>query len=213
MNIPSMPFGTFMKNGVEKKNEIFSAAEDLFLRFGIHGVSLAQIAKQASVPASLICHHYGTKEALWEAIVRHHLARLMDVRKNLYRKDGRSIDRLRSGLHAYHLELARDEKLRRFMLWCDVDGTLLRFPEVQADFEAGVALVMEAQRDGFLPLDHDPRQLFLMLMGIAEYPMMWRDDYLSLMEGVPQGVVDAQYLRLLDLVLGGLLPKPAGNEV
>ena len=56
------------------RRQILSAALELFVEHGFADVSMRQIAEQSGVTKSLIHHHFGSKEALWEATKEQALA-------------------------------------------------------------------------------------------------------------------------------------------
>lgn len=45
-----------------------AAARFVFSAYGYEGASIAQIARRAGVAPTAVYHHFGTKEALWEAV-------------------------------------------------------------------------------------------------------------------------------------------------
>lgn len=56
------------------QNSIVMAAEKLFIENGFSATAISEIAKAAGVTKSLIHHHFGSKEALWDAVEAKHLA-------------------------------------------------------------------------------------------------------------------------------------------
>ena len=46
---------------------LLCAAKELFARHGLHGVSVAEIAKRAKVSVGMINHHFGGKNDLYRA--------------------------------------------------------------------------------------------------------------------------------------------------
>lgn len=50
------------------KKSIIEAARVLFIERGFAGASISAIAKQAAVTRSLIFHHFGNKQQLWDAV-------------------------------------------------------------------------------------------------------------------------------------------------
>lgn len=50
------------------KEQILSAAEEMFAEQGFERVSLRAISEKAGVSHSLIRHHFGSKEQIWMAI-------------------------------------------------------------------------------------------------------------------------------------------------
>lgn len=83
---------------------LVAAAERLFALRGIDGVSLRQIAADAgSANNSAVHYHFGSKEALIEAIFRHRLPQLINDRRLLTARCDRTD--LRSRLEAQFLPL------------------------------------------------------------------------------------------------------------
>ncbi|MFZ5871946.1 MAG: TetR family transcriptional regulator, partial [Actinomycetota bacterium] len=60
--------GTARADDITAKARIRNAALELFARDGVEGTSLRAVAAAAGVTVGLIVHHYGTKEALREAV-------------------------------------------------------------------------------------------------------------------------------------------------
>ena len=54
----------------DKKENILTAALDLFANEGYHAVSTSKIAKRAKVSEGLIFRHFGNKKGLLEAIMK-----------------------------------------------------------------------------------------------------------------------------------------------
>ena len=52
------------------RRKLLAAATRLFSEFGYNAVSVRAIAQEAGVNAALVNYHYGTKEALFEEVIR-----------------------------------------------------------------------------------------------------------------------------------------------
>lgn len=83
----------------DRKQAILLAAERLFAEYGYHGVSIRQIADEASVPLALVGYYYGQKHELFHAIFEHwrhtideRLALLAQVRA--LPRDGKTLERV-----------------------------------------------------------------------------------------------------------------------
>lgn len=48
--------------------KIMKAAKQLFVKRGLNGTSMRDIAQRAKVTQSLLHHHFGTKESLWQIV-------------------------------------------------------------------------------------------------------------------------------------------------
>ncbi|MEY2476356.1 MAG: hypothetical protein QOG87_1671 [Actinomycetota bacterium] len=60
-----------LERGRLRRIQIIEAATQLFARTGYRGTGLAGIAAEVGVTQAALLHHFGTKEKLLEAVVRH----------------------------------------------------------------------------------------------------------------------------------------------
>ncbi len=56
---------------VQGADALLRTARGIFARRGYDAASVRDIARQTGVDAALIAHHFGSKEALWRAVVEH----------------------------------------------------------------------------------------------------------------------------------------------
>ncbi|MFF5365683.1 TetR/AcrR family transcriptional regulator [Streptomyces sp. NPDC013187] len=72
--------GQVQKRGVERRRAMVDAAIELFARQGVRGTGVAAIAERAGATPSALIHHFGSKDALVQAVLeeadRRALARL-----------------------------------------------------------------------------------------------------------------------------------------
>jgi AcrR family transcriptional regulator len=78
---------------VSKRDEILSAAQELFAEFGYAGTTMRMIAQRAGVAFGLVSHYFGNKEKLFLAAGHE----MIDAMLALIRKD---MERAGSGLEA-----------------------------------------------------------------------------------------------------------------
>lgn len=50
------------------RNKILKAAFQLFMQYGFAGTSMGQLAEKAKINQTLIFHHFGNKEQLWQKV-------------------------------------------------------------------------------------------------------------------------------------------------
>ncbi|WP_018352397.1 TetR/AcrR family transcriptional regulator [Longispora albida] len=67
--------GQVQRRGAERRRQIVDAAIGLFGQHGYRGTSVAAIGAAAGVTPSAVIHHFGTKEALLQAVLAEHDAR------------------------------------------------------------------------------------------------------------------------------------------
>lgn len=67
-------------SGPERRQQIISAATEVFSRHGFQGATLRQLARRAGVSEAMIYHHFSSKEELYDAI----LEKKIQDRKHLF---------------------------------------------------------------------------------------------------------------------------------
>ena len=78
--------------------EIINAARDEFAREGFHGARVERIALRAGVNKQLLFYYYHSKRGLHQAVVRQAAAELEAALSHGPAREGRPLDRLRTGL-------------------------------------------------------------------------------------------------------------------
>jgi AcrR family transcriptional regulator len=68
------------ESGARTRQIILAAARRLFAASGFHGVSMRQIAAEASVPTALVSYHFKSKLGLYRAVFQAHAAEFTDAR-------------------------------------------------------------------------------------------------------------------------------------
>lgn len=150
---------------------ILDAATDAFARGGFDSVSMADIAKAAGVSKANIFHHFKSKEALHQEVLRLACTDHAEFAEGLLgRDDLSSADKLRA-LVAYDFEDAyakpRDTHLviREVMNTGCCTGRDLVEPFFMRNFDAIVAVIRQGQRRGEFRADVDAPTLALTMGG------------------------------------------------
>ena len=65
------------------KDAILNAAEKIFIQKGFAATSMSQIAQEAKVTKSLIHHHFGSKERLWDKIKERRLLDYFELQREM----------------------------------------------------------------------------------------------------------------------------------
>jgi TetR/AcrR family transcriptional regulator len=78
---------------------ILRAAETLFIDRGMAAVRTSAVAKQAGVAKSLIHHYFGSKDALWEAVIKRRFEAYFEAQFSMLsdREGGWRFSRQRAG--------------------------------------------------------------------------------------------------------------------
>ena len=136
---------------VAGRPRILAAALGVFAERGYEGASIAAIASRAGVAKSVLYHHFGSKAALYAAILDHETEDLVDAVRAALPADERS-PRLRAGLDAYLGFLER-----RREVW----DLFVRDPPLDADaraaYERNRGLRSEAIASAIAPLAEPER--------------------------------------------------------
>jgi len=74
------------KNSEETKERILLAAEELFAERGFEGVSLRDITKEASANVAAVNYHFGSKDALIDALILRNVMPVIEERLKLLKE-------------------------------------------------------------------------------------------------------------------------------
>ena len=98
------------------KEAILVAAEDRFARLGFHGTSLQQIGEAAGVARSTPAYFFGSKEALYDAVLGRAVARAQEAMARAYAAENSSAtDAVESYVGAFLDFLGHDQNFVRLI--------------------------------------------------------------------------------------------------
>lgn len=147
---------------------ILEAAEAAFADDGL-GVPVDEIARRAGVGAGTLYRNFPTKEALFEAVIRHHLDALAEEAARLSAGDEPG-----AALFGFLEHLARQASARRNLVDALVGAGLLdteSFAAHKQGVTAGLELLLHrAQAAGAVRADVTVDDLFGMVVGCAMSP-------------------------------------------
>jgi TetR/AcrR family transcriptional regulator len=182
------------------REAILVAAEDAFARLGFEGASLNNIAEAAGVARSTPAYFFGSKEALYDAILERVIARGQDAMARAYARgegdaDEDAVDRFVAALVDF---LGRDRNfLRLIQREALGDGSrVAEFFGRRVD-EAVAAVGPAAGRAGI-----SPERLVVDLSALCWFPFAHEHTLLSAlgMEARDPAFLDEQKRHLRDLV-------------
>jgi AcrR family transcriptional regulator len=153
---------------------LMAAGRKLFGKHGFDGTSVREIAQEAGANLGAITYHFGSKRALYSAVLEEGLRPMADRIVAVGSGPGAPLDRIVMVVEAFFAQLARDPNLPHLMLQEVSAGRIPPEPAVShirriAHTLAG--LHREGQADGSLR----PGNSFLMAVSVAAQPL-----YLSL---------------------------------
>jgi len=156
----------------DARGRILAAARRSFATAGFEGASTRQIATDAGVAQSLLLYHFGSKDALWRAVIDQMFADLnarVAVAARAAR-DGSVRDRLLAVIRAFIDLCARDADIHRIMT---IEGRQptdrlqwLVDRHLRDNHRTACALIREGQRAGQVR-QGDPTLLYYSFIAIA----------------------------------------------
>ncbi len=183
------------------REAILVAAEDRFARVGFEGASLQEIAEAAGVARSTPAYFFGSKEALYDAVLERAVARGRETMARAYAKGGEAPsaeDAVESYVGAFLDFLGRDQNFLR-LIQREALGDGSRVTEFFGDAvdEARAAVAPAAEKAGI-----SPERLILDLTALCWYPFAHEHTLLPAlgMKARDPAFLDEQKRHLGDLV-------------
>ncbi|MDD2708017.1 MAG: TetR/AcrR family transcriptional regulator [Verrucomicrobiae bacterium] len=193
-----MPSKRRKRNAPLTRKAILGAAEKLFAQNGFNGVSMRDLSRLSGISQPLIHHHFGTKEALYQAVKQ----RAMDQFKTVWPSTGAGRDilgRLQTAARNIFTKLVDDRKLLRLSSWTRLEDGNELWPGEDRMMEQLRGELVAAQKAGELRRDVDPLLMAIMLEALICF---WCEERLRLKALFKDWVgVDERYLREMWKVL------------
>lgn len=139
------------------RTRILDAAETLFVELGFSAVKLSALARSAGVTKSLIHHHFGSKEQLWEAVKNRAFERYFTAQMAMLEEAGEpNAELLRSSVVAYFHFLRDNPGVVRLFAWTHLEGDSHCSDLDNQLVGAGAEWVRQTQERGLLRQDINP---------------------------------------------------------
>ena len=161
--------GEGTRDAERTREAILVAAEDWFARLGFDRTSLQEIAEAAGVARSTPAYFFGSKEALYDAVLARAVARAQETMARAYAEDGNARsaeDAVESYVGAFLDFLGHDQNFLR-LIQREALGDASRLAEFfsRSVDEALAAVGPAAQKAGI-----SPERLVLDLTALCWYP-------------------------------------------
>ena len=193
------------------RSAILDAAERVFLAKGFAEASTAAIAREAGVTKSLIHHHFGSKEGLWDEVKVRRFSEYAERQMEMLLEAQPDSDLLRDSMRVYFHFLQRNPQLVRMLAWMFLEQNQ---DEECADLDreltvAGIAKIREGQQRGELRSDLNPGFILFTFIGICQHwfqDKRWMLDKIGL--SAESEAVDEAYLEdAVKIFFEGVLPR------
>jgi TetR/AcrR family transcriptional regulator len=198
-----------IRDAERSREAILVAAEDSFALLGFEGASLQQIGDAAGVSRSTPAYFFGSKEALYDAVLKRVIARGQEAMALAYAEgdDARSPEEaVESYVGAFLDFLGHDQNFLRLMQREALgDGSRVAEYFARAVDEAVAALGPVAEKAGV-----PPERLILDLTALCWYPFAHEHTLLPAlgMKARDPAFLDEQKRHLGDLVRAMTRPRP-----
>jgi AcrR family transcriptional regulator len=190
-----------MKQAPDTKAVLLDTASQLFAQQGFKGASVRAITSAARANLGAVTYHYGSKHALYNAVLQRATAPLRERLATAVSKGAAPLDRLESAVRAFFDHLAENPNLPRLMIQQLVTAKVLPAPikdAMQANIGAFVSCIEAGQRDGSI---RSGNPLFLAL-SIGSQPIFLSIARRALKQSVGVDQDDAKVRReLVDSVI------------
>lgn len=104
------------RNSEETMQRLIDAGAELFDKKGYHNVSIKEIGRLAGCNSALISYHFGSKQALYQAIIDRQLNVLGQLESRLQEKVQTPLEKIREYLHCL-LKSQMDPTLHMIILY------------------------------------------------------------------------------------------------
>lgn len=194
------------------RTAILDAAEDLFLAHGPSEVPTSRIAKLAGVTKSLIHHHFGSKEELWNEIKRRHFEQYFEAQKQMLGSEAGALELLHQSIIAYFRFLQQDERSVTFMSWRFVEGDDPCLAQESELFELGAERIRQGQEEGLIRTDLEPLSIIKAFLALVMQWFQTRGLLCDMMgEDCDVDALEETYLKdILTIFFDGVRKRPDG---
>lgn len=205
------PGATRVRDADATRESILEAAEQVFVARGYGEASVSEIANAAGVTKSLIHHHFGSKDGLWDAVKERRFERYAVIQRRMLAESGPDPELLRHSMVVYFRFLAENPEFVRFICWMHLEDAAQNqgFGPAEQLTAAGVQKIRETQEAGGLRADIHPYSMLQAFLALGEhwFQTKGRRCQMHLPPDLAPGD-DEQYLAdALKIFFEGVLPR------
>ena len=129
----------------ERRRQLLSAAQEVFVSNGFHGAAMDDIAEAAHVSKPVLYQHFPGKRELYLALLENHLGTLTDFLNSALTSTTDNKLRVRETMRAYFRFVAQDSQGHRLVFESDLTNDVevsARIEEFNARFASSIAGVI-----------------------------------------------------------------------
>ena len=198
----------------DTEKRIIEAARRVFLRKGMVGARMQEIADEAGINKALLHYYFRSKERLFDYILEEVIVQISTGIKGIFEKDLVVIDRLLSLVDIYMDVLLENKYLPLFIL-NEINQNPERFAGLLREHVVPNmgALVEQVQREtaqGLIRPVH-PLHMFLNVLGMVIFPFAINPLLAKVLEGPMQGfaahILEERKAVVKDFIIHALTPE------
>jgi len=216
MNSPTPANQT--RSGSDATARILAAAEALFAEHGFDAVSMNAIAERAGVSKANIFHHFSSKDALYQAVLRNACDETTQQLKHMVAQSGAVASSLSQFAENHLGSILEHDQFARLILreiLSDMPKEQLKIAQqvFGENFAELVKILRRGQKSGELRTDIDPAIVATLLVGANVFFFQARNVFRHFPE-VDFANEPARYShRVVDILLRGMLaPAPTNHS-
>ncbi len=184
---------------------ILDAATRLFIEHGFAAVSMRRLAEASDVTKSLIHHHFGNKEQLWEEVketaFQTYARKQQEMLETAEQSDA---ELLVSSVRAYFSFLRENPGVVRLFAWTHLEEDQTCGRSDRDLVALGARRIREAQEQGLLRADVNPTHVVTLFVNACTHWFEARSHH-SEWEGIG---TDDEYLEdFIRILMEGLTPR------
>jgi TetR/AcrR family transcriptional regulator len=192
------------------REKIMEVAEALFVEKGFIGTSMHEIAEQAGVAKSLIYHHFESKQALWEALIRDYHDRSGIIEKlydTISGDDPETLTELVTGRDGFFEFFRNNSRLVRLFSWLNLEQEFdIVYPEESIRRKV-LDRIGELQKQGWLRSEIEPGLIPVVFLSVMMHWFSARRYLAPWMDGETGGrSLDDRFIEgAMDILMHGLV--------
>jgi len=148
---------------------ILDAATAVFIERGFAGASMSTIARQAGVTKSLIHHHFGSKQDLWDAVKLRCFSEYSDRQKEMLQNRAPTLDLIEDSMRIYFHFLRDHPDFARLMTWMAVEEDRVCTTLNDELALLGIARIREGQELGHIRSDLPPEHILATFFSLIRH--------------------------------------------
>jgi len=192
------------------RNAILDTAEELFLERGFADVSLSRIASDSGVTKSLIHHHFGSKDQLWDAVKVRFFSGYFEAQQQMLVDEPPTIDLLKKSMIIYFNYLKQKPEFVRLNCWMMLEGDHSCEDMAAQIVKGGADKIRESQELGHIRADLDPNHILISFLSLVEHWFLGRGRFCQepYLNPDGKGSPDEDYLNdMMQIFFDGITPK------